>query len=365
MSAKDLLRSSRVWLVREASHLLAVAPNSRPLELPVCAALASGLPVVIAALFGFLPYGATASLGGMAFLSLPATPLWHRMAAIMAATTGLCACFALGLISHHIHPAVLAPLLAALTALALAACRWFRFGPPGPTFYVMAAAIGGFMPTTVPEIPLQVGLVTMGGLLAVVIAFVYSLATLRRLPPVAPAPPPPFLFEPFLMEPVVIGLGVGVALALAENVGLERPYWAAISCLAVAQTASLRAVWTRQVHRVTGTAIGLALAFALLALPLPPLAIATAMTVLTFCVEMVIARHYGMGIVFATPLAILLAETATGSNTPTAALIEARLLDTLLGSLVGFLTGVVLHQPKARTLISRAMARLMPERLRP
>ena len=61
------------------------------------------------------------------------------------------------------------------------------------------------------------------------------------------------------------------------------------------------------------------------------------MMVLAFVTEMLVVRHYGLAMIFVTPLTILLAEaTQLGHETP-AALLQARLFDTLLGSVVGLL----------------------------
>jgi hypothetical protein len=45
-------------------------------------------------------------------------------------------------------------------------------------------------------------------------------------------------------------------LLLAEALRLPRPYWVPVSCLAVLQGVTLRAVWNRQFQRVAGTALG-------------------------------------------------------------------------------------------------------------
>ena len=52
-------------------------------------------------------------------------------------------------------------------------------GPPASLFFVMIAAIGAYSPAPFLGLPLRVGLVFPGGLLASVIAFVYSLIVLR------------------------------------------------------------------------------------------------------------------------------------------------------------------------------------------
>jgi uncharacterized membrane protein YccC len=162
---------------------------------------------------------------------------------------------------------------------------------------------------------------------------------------------------------VVIGVFVGISLALAQLLQLERPYWVPVSCLAVIQGASLRAVWNRQLHRVLGTSIGLLLSWGLLLLPLDRWSISLTMMILTFVIEVAVVRHYGFAAIFITPLTILLAEAATlGSGSP-AALIEARFFDTVLGCLVGLAGGICLHNLRFREVVGRQMRRLIPARL--
>ena len=164
---------------------------------------------------------------------------------------------------------------------------------------------------------------------------------------------------------VVIGLAVGVSLLAAQALQLERAYWVPVSCLAVLQGATLRAVWNKQVHRILGTAVGLFLAWGLLALPLDAWRVSLLMMALTFLVETLVVRHYGLAVVFITPLTIFLADaTRIGQGAPEA-MLQARLLDIVLGSMVGVLGGACLHNPRFREVFGRQLRRLTPRRLLP
>ncbi len=66
------------------------------------AALASGLPLMVGAWFGHLEYGLISSIGGLAFLYLPNTPMSHRMVWLMACAFGMAASYALGLMTHFL-----------------------------------------------------------------------------------------------------------------------------------------------------------------------------------------------------------------------------------------------------------------------
>ncbi len=346
----------------EWQHLTTVNRSDRLWQMPFAAALATGLPLLIGAWFDHLDYGLVSSLGGLVFLYTPNTPLYHRMVSLMACAFAMTACYTLGVLSHFV-PALMMPALVFIAILVTMLCRFYALGPPGSLFFIMAAAIGAYSPTPLLQVPLVVGLIFMGALLACLIAFFYSLYALHVQAPDPAAPLPLPTFDFVLFDSVVIGVFVGISLALAQVLQLERPYWVPVSCLAVIQGASLRAVWNKQLHRVVGTSIGLLVSWGLLLLPLDKWSISLAMMVLAFVIETAVVRHYGFAAIFITPLTILLAEAATlGSGSP-AALIEARFFDTVLGCLVGLAGGVCLHDLRFRAVMGQQIRRLIPARL--
>lgn len=349
-------------LGEELRQLVTIKPSDRPWQMPFAAALASGLPLMVGAYFDHMDYGLISSLGGLVFLYLPETPLHHRMVALMACAFALTASYALGVMSHLVPP-VMMMVLTFTAILVTMVCRFYRLGPPGSLFFIMAASIGAYSPGGILDVPLKVGLIAMGCLLASLIAFFYSVHILRRRDPkpVQPLPAPTFDFVVF--DSVVIGLCVGLSLALAQLLQLERAYWVPVSCLAVIQGMSLRAVWDKQVHRLLGTAIGMFVSWGLLSLPLDKWSISIVMIGLTFVVETAVVRHYGFAAIFITPLTILLADAAHLGTGSVSALIEARFFDTLLGCCVGFLGGVCLHSPRFRSTAGAQMRRLIPARL--
>lgn len=347
----------------EMRHLLAFNASDRSWQMPFCAALANGLPLLVGAWFNHLDYGLVSSLGGLVFLYTPNTPLSHRLVSLMASAFGLSACYALGLMCHFV-PALLVPVLTFIAIMVSMVCRYYLLGPPGSLFFVMAAAIGAYTPLEIEQLPLFVGLLTMGALLACLIAFFYSLYVLRRQASEKPQPLPPASFDFVIFDAVVIGAFVGISLALAQLLHLDRPYWVPVSCLAVIHGASLRAVWNKQVQRIVGTGIGLLVAWGLLTLPLDKWSVSLLMMLLAFIIETLVVRHYGMAAIFITPLTIFLAEaTQLGHGSPDALLL-ARLLDTVLGCAVGLVGGACLHSPRFRSRLGDLLRRLVPLRLR-
>ncbi|HVI59880.1 MAG TPA: FUSC family protein [Luteimonas sp.] len=354
-------------LLREEWRSLATFQASgRRWPMPLAAALASGAPLLVAAMAGDMQAGLAGSLGGLVFLYLPGTSMHHRMVTLMACGFAMAACYAIGLGVQALGAAALrAPLIALVAMLVTMTVRYYRLPPPGPLFFVMAIAIGAYTPLPADALARQVGLLFLGVLVAGLVAFGYSLAVLARWPATPDPVRQPAGFGFVVVEAVVIGAAVGASLLLAELLRLPRPYWVPVSCLAVVQGASLRAVWDRQFQRVAGSAMGMLVAGALLSLPFDAWRIAIAVMALTFVVESLVVRHYGLAVVFITPLTILLADAAAlGSGAPVGALLRARFLDTALGCLVGLAGGVCLHSPGLRAALERGLRAMLPRRFR-
>lgn len=346
---------------QELRVLATINPSDRPWQMPFAAALASGLPLLIGAYFEHMAYGLVATLGGLVFLYLPPTPMHHRMAVVMAASFAMTACYALGLFSQ-LSPMLPIPMLVCIAILATMICRFYMIGPPGSLFFVMTAAIGAYTPSSFDVLPTRVGLLALGCLLACLIAFCYSLYVLRRHPPQRIPRLRRASFDFVVLDSVVIGVFVGIALALAQALQLEKAYWVPVSCLAVIQGVTLRAVWNRQLHRIVGTCIGLLLSWGLLHLPLNYWTLCLIMMVLSFIIETAVVRHYAFAAIFITPLTILLAEAATLEHGMQSALVLARFYDTLLGCAVGLAGAVCLHSPYFRAAMNRALRMLVPGR---
>jgi len=58
---------------------------------------------------------------------------------------------------------------------------------------------------------------------------------------------------------------------------------------------------------------------------------------------MLVVRHYGLAVIFITPMTVFLAEIGKGMHIGPNQLISARLLDIAVGSLIGVLGGWMLH----------------------
>lgn len=359
MNHASIWRRLRAVLAEELRQLGTINPSDRLWLLPPVAALATGLPLLIGAYLDQMNLALVASLGSMVFLYLPQTGLSHRMVTMMACAFGVTACYGLGVLTH-LAPGLMIPILVFVSVCSTMVCRFYGMGPPGSLFFVMAAALGGYAPVGVQQLPAMVGLVALGTMLACALAFCYSVVALRLRPAKALPEQPPALFDFVIVDSLVIGAFVGLSLLVAQALQLERAYWVPISCIAVIQGQSLRAVWNRQLQRVLGTVLGLLVTWAVLMLPLSHWSIALAITALAFIIESVVVRHYGIATIFITPLTILLAEATLLRPAAAGALMQARLIDTAIGCAVGLAGGICLHYPPFRAALTRPLRRLVP-----
>ncbi|MFD8607924.1 FUSC family protein [Streptomyces sp. NPDC059631] len=149
-------------------------------------------------------------------------------------------------------------------------------------------------------------------------------------------------------------LGTGVAGALALGLGLGHGYWAAISAAAVLHSVNIRTTAQRAVQRTLGTVLGLLLALGVLGARPDPVVLVLVIVVLEFLLECVVVLNYGLGVVFLTPLALLLSELAAPA--PAGALVQDRALASLLGIAVGLACAVLVVDDHAAVRVEHALA---------
>ena len=110
-------------------------------------------------------------------------------------------------------------------------------------------------------------------------------------------------------------LGAGVAGAGALALGLGHPYWAPVSAAAVLQATHVRMTWHRSIQRGLGTAAGLLLGALLLAAHPDPVLIAVLVVLMQVGIEAFIRRNYALGVLFITPMTMLLSDLLVPSST--------------------------------------------------
>lgn len=326
----------------------------RPLAMPVSAGLAAGVPLFVGNYFGDMSSALVASLGGMVFLYLPFTPLVHRMMQILCAASLMSMAFFLGLLTYH-FPSVLIPVMMALTLAVSMLIRFFRIAPPGSIFLVMSAMIAAYLPHELGDIPRLTGLHFIGSIWACVVALFFTLYGMWRGYPFTQPPQPVRDLRLVVVDSLIIVVCAGASLMVADMLGLDKPYWVPVSCLAVMQGVNFRAVWNKQVQRIAGTAGGMAVSWLLLSMHLSGWWLCAAMTLLSCVIEIIVVRHYAAAMLFVTPMTIFLAEAGGGGNLPVDAMIYARFIDIVVGSLAGMLGALALHYLGLRDAIARLL----------
>ncbi|KRG33587.1 MULTISPECIES: FUSC family protein [unclassified Psychrobacter] len=338
----------------ELAHLLTVDRSKRPWHMPIIAAIAISFPVFVGAYFGALSSGIKASLGAMVILNIPLVgKLPYRLVTVMAWGFAMSLCFALGLIAQQV-PLLKLPIFTLMAFGIVIFGRYYRQPPPAGLFVMMAGAIALFIPLPLEDILPATGLVMLGSGFALVMALLYSLFLLATRPA---TPTPTYSYEPdTITESLIVASFVSLALLIAVTLQLSNPYWAAVSCFLIIQGIHLRTMWIKQIHRLLGTVLGVVLASWMLSWGLSIWGVALAILTMMLCIETLVDRHYGLAVIFITPLTIFIAEYGSGlpfSESAYQEVIRTRLFDTVIGCLVGLSGGLVMHSTNLRIPLRR------------
>lgn len=344
----------------ELEHLLTVNQSRRPWHMPMVAAIAISFPIFIGAYFDSISSGIKASLGAMVILNLPFTgSLPQRLVTVMAWGFAMSLCFALGLIAQQV--AVIKVPVFALIAFAIVVLgRYYSQPPPAGLFVMMSTAIALFIPVSLSQILSATGLVMLGSGFSLIMALLYSLFLLATRPRAAL---PRDSYQPeTLSESIMVAGFVSLALSIALLLQMSYPYWAAVSCFIIIQGIHLRTMWVKQFHRLLGTLIGMGLAAWMLSWQLSSWQVAMAIFIMMLGIESLVDRHYGLAVILITPLTIFIAEYGSGlplSKQIYQQVIQARMLDTALGCLVGISGGLAMQSSLLRLPLGRLERRLL------
>ena len=157
------------------------------------------------------------------------------------------------------------------------------------------------------------------------------------------------------LTPLVLRTALGCALAgyASFALGVGRPYWALVTAASLYQ-ANITLTWGRGVQRVVGNLAGV-LVFAAVA-PLAhahPAALVLSCLAFNFGAEALIGRNYWLGSVCVTPMALLITEFARAQQP--GELITERVVDTLVGALVGLVAAAAVTNRRATDRIEEAL----------
>lgn len=328
-------------------------PVAGPPRLAV--AIQSGIAMVLAigvpALAGRTDLGLLASAGALSALYLVTRPRRERLRRLPAIQLGLLAAAAAGVLAAG-DPIVAAVVLALVTAAGAVLVVGFAVGPPGLLFVVLISGVS--MHVTAPvadggggaDPRVVLGMEAIGCVIAwLVAAAPWVLPRVRRAEAAQPVAPLVFSLGGDARIIVLrVLVGVAVATAVGLPLGLHRLYWVVLAAVACLQASpSRRRTVVRSLHRVLGTVIGVGVFAVLAGLGPQGVVLALVAGVLQAATELVVVRHYGLALVFITPLALTIAAVAAPAAVQ--ATVADRLVDTAVG--VGIALAVVLVEAVA------------------
>lgn len=339
------------------STVLKFQSSSRPWHLPIIAGLCVSIPLLYGYFSGDMGESKLAAFGALGILYLQSNHLPTRITRLLLCGLLMLLSFAIGLLFSFnvwIGCAMLG-IWSMLVHYFLPKLQLTR--PPGNFFFIMVAAIGLTRPFDLDVMPTRMGFMAMGIAISCVIGTVYSYLLLRNKPETNDPPPPSKDHYQNLTESFIFGFFLGLSLLIAFLLQLENPYWVPVSTLAIMHGMSTQHVWTRFIQRILGTIIGTIGLAILLQLPWSPLGICLFMIALQIIVETLIVRNYAVASIFITMMTILLAESNVALLTSSNELFQNRLLDIVVGSIIGMIGGLFLYQEKLHHLSKKHIRR--------
>lgn len=319
--------------------------TNRQWHLPIVAGLSVGIPLLLGWWMYNIEAGKLGSLAGLSILYIQSNRLIERMTILMICCFGIMMSYTVGLLFSFNQ--FLAPFALAFLSFAVhySLYKLNLTRPPGNFFFIMLASMAICTPFHLESIPEKVGYVAMGTIFTCVLGLIYSLLTLKETNETEIKFPQKKAYTN-IVESLTFGFFMGLSLAVAFLLKLDNSYWIPISCLAVMQGSSTKHIGLRGTQRIIGTLVGLGITW-LIALGNPStLFIVISIIFLQIIVEFLVVRNYALAVVFITILTIFLAESGGNISANTNQIFTARLMDIIIGSIIGIIGGWILFHEK-------------------
>ncbi|WP_432696241.1 FUSC family protein [Marinobacterium sp. YM272] len=323
-----------------------IKQHARPWHLPVMTGLCALIPALVGAFYGAFSLGVIGCLGTMIFIYIPQATLAKRLFTLLMVAIGFQLSYYLSATASETLPGAVLILFLITFAMTLVV-RLLRVALPGRFFFVLVATTATIQAPEMPPVDERLLILGLGSLTAMLGMLIYHL-----LVPVNPAAGPPKLppnqsaedpWSATLADGLCSALFVALTFYIASELELLKPYWATIACAAILQGNSLQHMWQRQAQRIVGTALGLGVAWLLFSFQPSTLVLALAIGLFNVAIQSLVVRNYALALVFITPMTLIFSE-ASSLQTDLGTLIEERFVETVLGSLMGFIGGWVLHR---------------------
>lgn len=347
----------KMWT--EIKPLLVLSEHKRPLSFILTVAFCIGLPAFFGAWFGQLPLAMLACMGAIVAVYTRQTPIPYRMMTLATCSFGFIVSFAVGVLSSF-DPYFSAFTLLLTVFFVTLVCRYFVVPPPGTFFFIVVACLARTLPFDLSLVAQRTGMLAFGCIGACSLVLFYSLiqAKFVKIPPSLPTATDQRIVA-ICLEAALIALFVGGGYFIALLCELHNPYWVPISTAAIMQGATFRAVWHRNVHRIAGTIVGMGLAWLIFSYSPNDWVFAGLILGLSFVIEVLVTRNYGLAVIFITPLTLIFADVAMATIEANQ-LILARVFDIILGSLLGYIGGWFIYHPKLFKQLERILTHRNP-----
>lgn len=334
-------------LKNESRGLFKLKESNRLWHIPVLAMFATGIPLLIGYFMNNLSAGLLSCMAGLVILYLPTSlPTAQRMIMMLVCSFGFMISFATGIMfsfNYIVASVVYGIFVVAVYWLTL----YFSMAPPGSFFFIMINTMMFNLPFQLETIATRIGYFVMGTLFACTLALIYCFIVGNRYTKLNAPKLIKIVSKKKQIDDLVSALIVGFFMVVANIIGkllkLDNPYWIPISCLAILQGITVYHVWQRALHRIAGTFIGMILCWALISISQDPLYLCVCIMILQFIVELFVTRNYAIAAIFITALTVLLAETGSELINSPNVLMKSRMLDIVIGSLIGAVGGWFLH----------------------
>lgn len=305
-------------------------------------------------------YAGFPALGALAALFGRFAPARRRAPIVTAA--GLLLVGSVGLLSLlSLTGASAAPMLLALAlltgALTFLTTRW-RLGAPGAVIFVFAACAGLYPVDGWQAVAERTLFTAAGAAIAWLVCRLTDGLRDSAQPPAAPPAPAHGALRQQLVAAARISLGAALAALLALAAGWSHPAWAAIGATAVLQGSHLHTTMHRALQRSFGTLIGAAVAWLVLSQHPSFWPLLLAVVLLQVVTELVIGINYALGHICITPMALLMTSLAAPASV--VGMPVDRVLDTVLGALVGMACALVFSSLDDRVHLAAHHARARP-----
>ncbi|MFR3687585.1 MAG: FUSC family protein [Enterococcus sp.] len=324
----------------EQSFFKELIHYNKPKESPV-RLIGAGLCMISVLFTGYLSHqlaiSSYGSLGIFTFLYYQRLPLKQLMLRLTIVGTFLTAANFLGMLSTH--AVWTAPIVVATVGfLGRFFFRLYGIAKPGPFFIVMVTAMGVSTNVPLAKIPVMSSYFFIGVLFSLLGAFIMHFVEKDSFPAnqVKKALKERINEDPAVVIDSLLYSGIlFFAVYLSMGLQLKNPYWLVVSCASILQGDNLRAMAHRNIQRIFGTIIGLAIAAFLLNLPLSVFETLLMITALFVTVEYFVKRNYAIAQFFTTPMSLMLSMLVKQQYLYT--LIQFRFLGIVIGSLLGLL----------------------------